>query len=174
MALTVKTVGWAAALCTLLVLVTGCGSGPAYSEPAEQSVAASAAANPSRSGERRPLGDDLSITVSGPISFVPTDSAYPKSPRALGFDVTVENHGTTAYRPTVLVLTATADGATARQVIDSTQGYAGMVGDIEIAPGAKARFSVAFGVPEQRVTLQLSAQPDPASRSMVMVFEGLA
>lgn len=174
MALTVKPVGWAAALCMLLVLVTGCGSGPAYSEPAERSVAASAASNPSQSGERRPLGDDLSITVSGPTSFVPTDSAYPKSPRALGFDVTVENHGATAYRPTVLVLTATADGQAARQVIDSTQGYSGMVGDIEIAPGAKARFSVAFAVPAERVTLRVSAQPDPAARSTVMVFEGLA
>lgn len=174
MALTVKTVGWAAALCALLVLVTGCGSGPAYSEPAAQSLAASAASNPSRSGERSPLGDNLSITVSGATSFVPTDSAYPKSPRAVGFDVTVENHGTTAYRPTVLVLTATADGVAARQVIDSTQGYAGMVGDVEIAPGARARFSVAFAVPAERVSVQVSAQPDPASRSMVMVFEGLA
>ncbi|WP_436494655.1 hypothetical protein [Actinokineospora sp. HUAS TT18] len=177
MASTVKTVGLAAIVCALLVMLTGCGSDPAYSEPVTApatSATPEPAGSPSRAGERRPLGNGLSITVSAPKSFVPTGSGNSKTPRAVGFDVLVENSGTTAYRPSQLVLTASSDGVALRPVIDATQGYAGVVGDTDIVPGGRARFSVAFAVRPEPTQLQVSAQPDPGTPAMVMVFDGVA
>jgi hypothetical protein len=176
---TVKPVALAAVLCSLLVSLAGCNSGPAYSAQADRTAPTSSAershsGSSARSGERKPLGNGLSIAVSAPKSFVPTDSAYPKTPRALGFDVTVENNGPAPYRPTLLAIAASANGVATKQVIDSTQGYTGVVGDDEIPPGGTARFSVAFAVPADRLPVQVSAQHDPSVSAMVIVFDGIA
>ncbi|GLZ41048.1 hypothetical protein [Actinokineospora sp. NBRC 105648] len=175
-----KTVGLAGALCALLVVLTGCGGGPAYTASADQPAPSTASEElaqsgvPPRSGERRPLGNGLTITLSAPKSFVPADSAYPEAVRAIGFEMTVVNNGTSAYRPTLLSLSAMANGAKTQQVIDSTQGYSGVVGAADVPPGRSTRFSVAFAVPEEKAEVQVSAQPDPAGATMVTVFDGLA
>jgi hypothetical protein len=174
---TVKTVGLAAIVCALLVSLTGCGSEPAYSEPVDTAATSATpepAGSPSRTGERRPLGNGLAITVSAPKSFAPTASANQKAPRAVGFDVLVENGGNTAYRPTQLVIAASSDGVALRPVLDATQGYAGIVGDADVAPGGRVRFSVAFAVGAEPTPVQVSAQHDPATPAMVMVYDGVA
>ncbi|MGQ0838002.1 hypothetical protein [Actinokineospora sp.] len=173
-------VGLTALACALLVSLAGCGGGPAYSAPVERPTTGSVAEKArsggtlSRSGERKVLGNGLSIAISAPKSFVPTASAYPDAPRALGFEITVENDGATAYRPTGLSLAASANGVVAQQVIDSTQGYAGLVGAADVPPGQSVRFSIAFAMPADKATVQISAQPDPAARNLVTVFDGTA
>src|SRR5690606_37763805 len=110
---------------------------------------------------RRPLGNGVTLTVSPPSSFTPTQTAYPKSERAVGFQLLVENNGTLAYRPSRLTLIATVDGAPASQLIDSTQGYPGVSGVIDdVPPGEHVRFSVAFGIPQKTSTVRVDVLPD--------------
>ncbi|WP_018685095.1 hypothetical protein [Actinokineospora enzanensis] len=175
-----KTVVSAVTACALLVAVAGCGSGTAYSEaPQRPPTAAGPSDNlaraevpTSRAEERKPLGNGLTLTISAPRAFAPTQPPSPETPRAVGFDMTVQNDGTTSYRPTLLSLTATADGLQIRQVIDATQGYTGAVGTDDVPPGRSVRFSVAFAVPEERVNMLVSAQPDPSSAAVATVFDG--
>ncbi|MFC7613378.1 hypothetical protein ACFQV2_06950 [Actinokineospora soli] len=125
-------------------------------------------------GELTALGSGLSIAVSAPRSFVPTPSASPAAARAVGFEMTIRNDGAGPYRPTLLALTAHVGANRAQQVVDSTQGYSGMVGTAEIAPGQSMRFSVAFAVPEQKAGVRVVAKPDPAAEVGVTVFHGEA
>ncbi|PPK68950.1 hypothetical protein V5P93_001320 [Actinokineospora auranticolor] len=177
-----KTVGLVAATCALLVVLTGCGGGAAGSaEPTPAAGATSVtdelarADSPvTRSGERRPLAEGLTITVSAPKSFVPSASASAgvEAKRAVGFEMTVRNDGPALYRSASLSLTAMVNGELTQQVIDSTQGYTGVVGASDVPPGGSMRFSVAFAVPAETVSVLVSAQPDTAGGPSVTVFDG--
>jgi hypothetical protein len=162
-------------LCALLVL-TACG-GP-YSDAAPQLLPASATSAPAgepvaRNDNRRALGNDLTITISTPKSFTPTDTAYPRTPRAVAFELTIDNDGTGTYRASQLAVTATCNSADALQVIDSTQGYTGFVGATDnVPPGQSLRVVVAFAVPAERAVLRLNVQPDASGGSETTVFEG--
>lgn len=119
------------------------------------------------------MENGLSVTVSPPKVFTPTDAASPRVPRAVAFDMVIDNEGTAIYRPSQLSVTATAAGATAVQVIDSTQGYTGFVGvDEEVAPGHQVRLAVAFAVPVEPSSFQLVVQPDALDGSRMTVFQG--
>jgi hypothetical protein len=172
----VNTVRPAAVACALLLL-TGCAG--AYSDAAqhldspENPAAATSPGAPARNLDRKPLGNGLTITISPPKPFTPTDNAYPETPRAVAFEMTIDNEGATAYRPSRLAVTATCDGATIEQVIDSTQGYAGVVGGTDdVVPGQTMRFAVAFALPNRQVVVRVAVQPDTARDSSVLVFEG--
>ncbi|MBM7772375.1 hypothetical protein JOD54_002579 [Actinokineospora baliensis] len=175
-----KTVAVVAAACALLAATTGCGSATAYSATAVAVPSSSATpgelarVSPTRSGEQIALGNGLTITVSAPKAFVPTGAAFPSVPRAVGFEMTVHNDGSSPYSPTLLSLSAVAGGAASRQVIDSAQGYAGAVGTEDVAPGRSTRFSVAFALPTEKVPVVVTAQPDPAGGAVVTVFDGQA
>jgi hypothetical protein len=174
----VQTVRRAAAACALLAVLAGCGAAEPET-PARAPLAASdeRAALPGAQpagGELTALGDGLTIAVSAPQSFVPTSSASPASARAVGFEMTVRNEGAAPYRPTLLALTAHVGTAKAQQVVDSTQGYSGLVGAEEIAPGQSLRFSIAFSAPEQKTDVRVVAKPDPAASTAVTVFDGEA
>ncbi|MGX7827234.1 hypothetical protein ACTG9Q_19310 [Actinokineospora sp. 24-640] len=172
-----KTVGRAAA-CVLLAVLAGCGAAES-STPTSQPLtsAPERAARPGTiapGGELTALGGGLSIAVSPPTSFVPTTSATPAAARAVGFEMTVRNDGTGPYQPTLLALRASVEARETRQVVDSTQGYSGLVGAEEIAPGQSVRFSVAFAVPERKADIRVQAKPDPAASVAVTVFDGEA
>lgn len=173
-----KTVAVVAAACASLVWLAGCGgavSPDAAREGSSATVERARAGLPApRSGEPTPLGDGLSIAVSQPVSFVPTGNASPAAERAVGFEMTVRNEGVVAYRPTLLALIASAGDEATRQVIDSTQGYSGVVGAAEIAPGRSMRFSVAFAVPPVKTEVRVHARPDPGRPTVVTVFDGVA
>ena len=135
----VPVVRLAVAACVLLVL-TACGAGRAADnvEQALQTPDPTAAAERSDYGTTGPsgpttkaLGDGITLTVSAPTSFTPTDTAYPRADRAVAFAMEVENKSGTIYRPAQLSFVATADGVGIDQVIDSTQGYTGVVGAID-------------------------------------------
>ena len=93
-------------------------------------------ASTTRPANQRILDNGLMVTVSAPKSFTPTDAAYPHAPRAVAFDLIIENGSTTVYRPAQLSVTALVDGESAAQVVDSTQGYTGFFGATdEVPPG---------------------------------------
>jgi hypothetical protein len=174
----VKTVLWAAAACVLLALA-GCqasqpslSAGAAGSRVSEEAYTG-AADQPARFGERRIVGDGLSITVSTPKPFTPSELAYPKSPRAVAFSITIDNNSKEMYQPTALVVKAFADGEGVKQISDAAQGYTGMVGPAEdVPPGKSLRITLAFAVPGDAVTMLLTVQPDKSLTYNIVDFSG--
>lgn len=166
----------AAALCALPVLAA-CGAGAisdATDGPLELSGPSTNSQPRSGAAENRQIMDNgLAVTISSPKVFTPTDAASPRAPRAVAFDMVIDNEGTTIYRPSQLSVTATCDGATAIQVIDSTQGYTGLVtATEEVPPGHNVRVAVAFALPAEPSTFQLVVQPDALAGSRLTVYEG--
>ena len=167
----------AVAACVLLVL-TACGANPSSdgSRPSIRSAAPTAAAERSDylvKGARKSLGDDITLTVSAPKSFTPTDTAYPRTGRAVAFEMVIDNRSATIYRPAQLSFVATADGVAADQVIDSTQGYTGVVGATdEVLPDQTVRFAVAFGVPDQPCVVRVAVRPGSDSANAIPIYDG--
>ncbi len=171
----------AVAACVLLVL-TACGAGRAADnvEQALQTPDPTAAAERSDYGTTGPsgpttkaLGDGITLTVSAPTSFTPTDTAYPRADRAVAFAMEVENKSGTIYRPAQLSFVATADGVGIDQVIDSTQGYTGVVGAIdEVLPSQTLRFAVAFGVPPEQCVVRVAVRPQSSAANAIPIFDG--
>lgn len=173
-----QTARRALAACALLAVLAGCGATVTSPQPpvalgsVEERAARPGPQAPA--GELTALGDGLSIAVSAPQSFVPTPSASPSAARAVGFEMTVRNEGSDPYRPTLLSLTAHIGAERTQQIVDSTQGYSGVVGTEEIAPGKSLRFSVAFAVPQEKSSVRVLAKLDPAATASVTVFSGEA
>lgn len=168
----------AVAACVLLVL-TACGAGPPSDgiQQSIRSVAPTAAAERSdyrvSDGVRKPLGNDVTLTVSAPRSFTPTDTAYPRSPRAVAFELVIDNQSDTIYRPAQMSFVATADGVAVDQVIDSTQGYTGVVGaSDEVLPNQTLRFAVAFGVPNHQCAVRVAVRPGSTSANAIPIYDG--
>ncbi len=169
----------AVAACVLLV-VTACGAGSAATDDVSLSLrTASPTAAAERSDYRSeeqagtPLGSGVTLMVSAPRSFTPTDTAYPRAERAVVFDMVIENGGNTVYRPAQLSFVAMVDGAEAEQVIDSTQGYTGVVGAIdEVLPNQELRFAVAFGVPVEPSLVQVEVRPDTVRTDAIPIYDG--
>jgi hypothetical protein len=169
----------AVAACVLLVL-TACGAGHAADndDSVRQSLdtpAPTAAAERSDlSGELvRSLGEGITLTVSAPTSFTPTDTAYPRAARAVAFDLVIDNGSDTVYRPAQLSFVATADGVATDQVIDSTQGYTGVVGVMdEVLPSETLRFAIAFGVPSKPCVVRVAVRAASSAASAIPIFDG--
>jgi hypothetical protein len=163
----------------LLVLLAGCGGGgyeEAVSElqelaPRTSTVTARSTA-PVAADDRRIVVDGLAIRVSVPKSFRPTSSAYPRVERAVAFELTIDNEGEDAYRTAELSVTATCNGAPAQQVIDSTQGYPGVVTTEAVPPGERMRLAIAFAVPEHRSDVRLMVRPGAADEARVTLYTG--
>ncbi|MFC4858000.1 hypothetical protein [Actinophytocola glycyrrhizae] len=170
----------AVAACVLLVL-TACGAGHAADD--DGSVRQSLTTpDPTVAAERsdlasgglvRSLAEGITLTVSAPTSFTPTDTAYPRAARAVAFELLIENGSDTVYRPAQMSFVATADGAAAVQVVDSTQGYTGVVGAIdEVPPSDTLRFAVAFGVPSKPCVVRVAVRPASSAASAIPIFDG--
>lgn len=167
----------AVAACVLLVL-TACGAGHTTTD-VRQSLrtpdpTAAAERSDLASGELvRSLGEGISLTVSEPTSFTPTVTAYPRAVRAVAFELVIDNGSDTVYRPAQLSFVATADGVATDQVIDSTQGYTGVVGAIdEVLPSQTLRFAVAFGLPSKPCAVRVAVRPASSAMSAIPIFDG--
>jgi hypothetical protein len=164
----------AAAACALLL--TAACSGP-YSDAAQTPLAVrsstSSSASSAAADQKKVLEGDLTVTVSAPRTFTPTDAASPRADRAVGFELIIGNEGETAYRPSELSITVACNGANARQLVDSTQGYTGFVSSTdEIAPGKTVRVVVAFAVPREPANVRLMVRPGTTGGGRVTVYEG--
>ncbi|HEX6358525.1 hypothetical protein [Actinophytocola sp.] len=162
----------------LLVVLTACGAGRVTDEarqslgPPKPSAAAEQSDYLARGGITRSIRDDITLSVSAPTSFTPTEEAYPKATRAVAFELVLHNNSDTVYRAAQLSFVATADGLQADQVIDSTQGYTGVVGTVdEVLPSQTLRFAVAFGVPDQPCVVRVAVRESSAASS-IPIFDG--
>lgn len=150
-------------------------------EPAEPATSPSAPVQTtdngnSTFGSTRSFPDGLTVTVSRPKQFQPSDMAYPRARRAVSFEVTVDNARGASYQLSNLSITMTADGQPMKQVVDSTQGFTGM-GSAErmnIAAGRNVQLNVAFTVPTEPVELEMMVQPDTSRVGPPLTFTGTA
>lgn len=165
------------AACVLLAL-TACGTRQPTGEEGRASVrtpvtsaATERADYVAKGGVTRSIREDVTLVVSAPTSFTPTEEAYPKAARAVAFEFVIDNRSDTVYRPAQLSFVATVDGLETTQVIDSTQGYSGVTsaGD-EVLPGQSLRFSVAFGVPAEPCAVRVAVRAEAAAA--VSIFDG--
>ena len=166
------------AACVLLTL-TACGTRHATDEgraalPAPTlSAAAERSDYMAKGGVTRSIREGVTLVVSAPTSFTPTEEAYPKAARAVAFEFVIDNRSETVYRPAQLSFVATADGVETTQVIDSTQGYSGVTSaDDEVLPSQSLRFSVAFRVPKEPCEVRVSVRAESASTSAIPIFDG--
>jgi hypothetical protein len=114
-------------------------------------------------GAEHIFADGVAITVSTPKSFQPSPTAYPHSDRAAAFEIEVRNGGSDPYRLSGLSVTASITGIQAIQVVDSTQGFNGIVdAGKDLSPGRTVRLNLAFAVPTQPAELRLVLRPDTA------------
>jgi hypothetical protein len=164
-----------------LLLTAACAAGPSVGDvrPIDPLTASTSRTPPrsptptTRLANQKVLDNGLTVSLSTPKSFTPTEAAYPHTPRAVAFDMIIENGGGTVYRPEQLAVSALVNGEDAAQVVDSTQGYTGFVGATdEVPPGQTVRVTVAFAVPLDRANLRLVVQPDAAEGHRFTVFEG--
>jgi hypothetical protein len=174
----VPVVRLAVAACVLLVLAA-CGTSRASDEARQALTAptptpdtAQESGYQTRGGVTRSIDEDVTLAVSAPTSFTPTEEAYPKAVRAVAFELVLDNQSDTVYRPAQLSFVATADGVPVDQIIDSTQGYSGVMGTDEVLPSQTLRFSVAFGVPEQTCVVRVTVRPETAATQIIPIFDG--
>jgi hypothetical protein len=162
-----------------LLGLTACGA-PAQvgSGMPDEGNPAAQAATPAQQGvyfgEQYRFADGIMISVSTPKSFRPSPSAYPHCRRAVAFEIVIRNNGEQPYRLSGLSVSATVGGNVAKQVVDSTQGYSGIVdAGKDVQPSRDVQVTLAFAVPEQPSEMWLSLRPT-ASSSVVAVYRGSA
>jgi hypothetical protein len=168
----------AVAACALLVLV-GCGIGHSSEVEQPERTATPTAAAAERSdyltsdGARKSIGDGVVLTISPPKSFTPSDTSYPRTTRAIAFELTVDNGSAVAYRPARLSFSATVDGTATEQVIDSTQGYPGPPSATdEVASGESLRVALAFAAGERPCRMRVDVRPDATAGTPILLYDG--
>jgi len=125
-------------------------------------------------GGRFRFADGIAVSVSEPKPFRPSSSAYPRSDRAVAFEIFIRNDGDQPYRLSGLNVSATVDGVASKQVVDSTQGYSGIVeATKDVQPGRDVRVDVAFTAPPQPAEMRLTLRPT-ATSSVIAVYCGPA
>lgn len=119
-----------------------------------------------------PFGDDFRFqsgitgTVAQPKSFKPSETAYPQAARAVAFEISIYNDSNRPYRLSNLGVTATIAGKPAKQVMDATQGFNGIVdADRDIPPQHNVRLTLAFAVPAEQSPLRLELRPNRANQA---------
>ena len=118
------------------------------------------------------FADGTTISVAAPKSFRPSANAYPQSARAVAFDITIRNDGDQSYQLSGLSVAATVAGAPAKQLVDSTQGYSGIVdAGKDVPPGRDVQVTLAFAVPDQPSEMRLSLRPSAAA-PVVAIYTG--
>ncbi|HVV09930.1 hypothetical protein [Amycolatopsis sp.] len=168
------------ALVAALLSLTACGGQAQVNSgaPAVGGSPAVQAASPVQQtvdfGAQYHFADGVTVLVSAPKSFRPSTSAYPRSARAVAFEIAIHNDGDQPYRLSALSVSATAAGTAAKQVVDSTQGYSGIVdAGKDVPPGRDVQVTLAFAVPEPPSAMRLSLRPN-ATSSVVAVYCGSA
>ena len=101
-------------------------------------------------------GSKTDITLSKPRTFTTSETASPGGVKAIGYDVTVVNHGDRAVPAMSLSITASVGDKPADQVFDSGGGYPGEP-TTDLLPGKSVTFPVAFVDNGGEVLVQFSA-----------------
>jgi hypothetical protein len=182
--LVVKLVGLAIAVCLAAVTVAGCGA--SSSAPHRDGDAARAGGTshtgqvpategPTSFGVQRTWTNGLAITISPPKSLRPSETAFPRSPRAAVFEVVIDNDTTDPYKPSQLFVQATSAGQTVQEIQDPAQGLNGVAGVAQdLPPGKTLKLTLGFAVPDERVPMRLVVQPDASSPRVTAIYSGAA
>lgn len=159
-------------MCALLAGIAGCGasaeggaSPSAENAESAGATASSAAAEQAGSSERAfgqsytfPSG--LSVTVSRPKPFTPSKTAYPSAPRAIGFEISIKNSTDQPYTLSEISIRALVDGELSPEMIDSTQGYNGVVDlGTQVPVNHKIRLTLAFVAKPEVTSISLRLRP---------------
>jgi len=162
-------------LLTVLSTVTGCGLNAA-GDPAEES---SSAAAPTGSAQDAPVSalapafgrphtypGGLTVKVSQPKGFIPSRTANPQVKHAVSVEITVANGTSRTYRLSSLSIVASVNGEPSRELIDSTQGYTGIVdASTDVPPSRKITVLLAFGSDAVPTTASLRIRPGRDERA---------
>lgn len=170
------------AVCAAALALSSCAGPQAEHRPqaslsstplADQETQPATAANTAinfGSDYRFPSG--LVVSVSTPDVFRPSDNAYPRAERAVAFGVVLVNDGEQPYRLSNFSVSAMVDGVETKQVVDTTQGYNGIVdADRDLGPGKSVRLRLAFAVSDERGVIRMIVRPDTSAPEQV-VFRG--
>lgn len=170
-----------AAVCAAFALAacgtSSAGDGPETVPPSDASAEQSSPAATSsgrllRFGSEHRFPSGLVVTVSSPNVFVPSENAYPRSARAAAFGIELYNEGQEPYRISDLSAQAMIDGEEIKQVQDITRGYNGIVNaDSDLPAGDSTKVTLAFALPAEPVTVELTLRPDSTKPTKV-VFVG--
>lgn len=148
----------------LLLIVTACGSSIAKSGTGP---GGKSSAQPHDTDERTPrfgteyrFDSGIVVSVSEPMSFQPSRSAYPPADNAVAFELTVRNETSHRYRLSGISVTVTADRQQAKRVTDPTQGYTGMANTSNgLATEHETVLNLAFAVPDKAKHLEVAFTP---------------
>jgi hypothetical protein len=121
---------------------------PADSTSADQAASESPAApaNP-KFGETYKYDDGLTVTISPPQPYTPSDTAFIAEPAPaafVAFDVTVVNGTQANYDPAMFSVSMQSANVEQEEVFDSANGMGGSP-TTAILPGRESVFKVAFG-----------------------------
>jgi hypothetical protein len=161
------------AACALLAAVAcgvpaQAGDAAAAFQAAPPPQGASTPSSELKFGTAHVFAGGVSITVSAPRAFQPSASAYPAAERAAAFDIAVTNSGSDPYRLSGFSAVVTVAGTQATQVVDSTQGFNGIIdAGKDVAPGKTVRLSLAFAMPPQPCELRLVIRPSTESAAAI-------
>ncbi|WP_342585439.1 hypothetical protein [Saccharomonospora piscinae] len=140
--------------------------------PPQPSAAATSPAAGLRFGSEHRFPSGLSVSVSSPNIFQPSENAYPRSDRAAAFDIKVYNDGQKPYRLSDLSVRASIEDVEVQQVQDATRGYNGVVdADRDIPPGETVGVTLAFAAHPEPAALRLTLRPDSSDETKA-VFVG--
>jgi hypothetical protein len=121
---------------------------------AENAAAASAAAaaeveaddGTATFGQTYTWEDDISVTVSEPVPFQPSEySAVEGAAAHMAFTVTVVNGSASPFDLTMFTASAQSGNTEAEEVFDSSNGFSGSP-STKLLPGRESVFKVGFGV----------------------------
>lgn len=159
-----------AAACLLLAALTplaACGLGAAGDPADAQNVVSTAPdSGPSAPtsavapafGTPHTYPDGLTVTVSRPMSFTPSNTASPRVEHAVSFELTVINGTERPYQLSRLALQAEINGMPSREVVDPAQGYTGKA-DAVLPPSRSVTVLLAFGCDSWPTTASLRVSP---------------
>lgn len=159
-------------LACVLLATAGCGAAPMDANTAMTLPATEPAAHqamvPAESrvdfGREFRFPDGVTVLVSTPRTFQPSETAYPRCARAVTFEVNLLNEGEQPYRLSGFSASATVSGEPAKQVVDSAQGFTGIVDAAkDVEPGRNVRLNFAFAMPADPVELKMSVRTGPES-----------
>lgn len=125
-------------------------------------------------GNRFTFLNGLSITVSQPKSFTPSKTAYPEARRAVAFEIVIQNGTEWPYHLSDLSITTWVGEEESPELIDTTQGYNGIV-DIsaEVPVSRKTRMTLAYAAEHDNDRVRLKIRPAPgASAAVTYVGQG--
>lgn len=159
-------------MCALLAGIAGCGAsaeegaGPGAENAESAAASASSPAAEQAGSSERAFGQPytfpsgLSVTVSRPKPFTPSKTAYPSAPRAVGFEISLKNGTDQPYTLSEISISTLVDGELSPEMIDSTQGYSGIVDlGTQVSGHHKIRLTLAYVAKPEVTSISLRLRP---------------